>query len=161
MIDRRMKIGSMRSCDCGQHTWLVLHECGGSTHVALRIHADLARWLTPDHVGVTRLLRGLGNVLKRVGQEPRAVIVSYDAKRRIRLRLRLAGSVGETEVECEPGVALLAAERIGLPILLRSGPAGAETAPRTADPAPTGIPDVYRETLAELGLLGGAPDGSD
>ena len=161
MTGRRMKIGSMRPCDCGQHTWLVLHECRGSTHVALRINADLARWLTPDHVGITRLLRGLGNVLQGVGQEPRAVIVSYDAKRRIRLRLRLAGSAGETEVECEPGVALLAAERIGLPILLQSGAAGAETAPRAADPLPTEIPDVYRETLAELGLLGGAPDCSD
>ena len=161
MTGRRMKIGSMRPCDCGQHTWLVLHECRGSTHVALRINADLARWLTPDHVGITRLLRGLGNVLQGVGQEPRAVIVSYDAKRRIRLRLRLAGSAGETEGECEPGVALLAAERIGLPILLQSGAAGAETAPRAADPLPTEIPDVYRETLAELGLLEGAPDCSD
>ncbi len=161
MTGRRMKIGSMRPCDCGQHTWLVLHECGGSTHVALRINADLARWLTPDHVGITRLLRGLGNVLQGVGQEPRAVIVSYDAKRRIRLRLRLAGSAGETDVECEPGVALLAAERIGLPILLQSGASGGELPQQAAAPAPTGIPDVYRETLAELGLLEGAPDCSD
>ena len=37
MTGLRVKIGSMRSCDCGQHTWLALHECGGPTHVALRI----------------------------------------------------------------------------------------------------------------------------
>ena len=37
MTGRRMKIVSIRSCDCGQHTRLVLHECGASTHVALRI----------------------------------------------------------------------------------------------------------------------------
>ena len=161
MNGRRMKIGGMSRCDCGRHTWLVLHEREGGTHVWLRIHADLASWFTPDHGGITRLVRGLGDVLQGVGQEPRAVIVSYDAKRRIRLRLRLAGSLGETEVECEPGVALLAAERIGLPILLQlAAPAGDPPA-RPVEPAPTAIPEVYREALAELGLLEGAPDCSD
>ena len=157
-----MKIGGMSRCECGKHTWLVLHEREGETHVWLRVHADLASWFTPDHGGITRLVRGLGDVLQSVGQEPRAVIVSYDEKRRIRLRLRLAGSHGETEVECEPGVALLAAERIGLPILLQ--PAGGGSEPPqlpAAAPAQTAIPEVYRETLAELGLLEGTPDCSD
>ncbi|MXW56921.1 MAG: hypothetical protein F4Z59_09780, partial [Gemmatimonadales bacterium] len=125
-----MKIGGMRRCDCGRHTWVVLHECEGSTHVALRVHADLASWFTPDHGGITRLVRGLGDVLQSVGQEPRAVIVTYEEKRRLRLRLRLAGSLGETEVECEPGVALLAAERIGQPILLQSAAHARDTPAR-------------------------------
>ena len=47
------------------------------------------------------------------------------------------------------------AERIGLPILLQSGACRGEAPQRAAAPAPTAIPDVYRETLEELGFLEG------
>ena len=53
------------------------------------------------------------------------------------------------------------AERIGLPIPLQSGACRGEAPQRAAAPAPTAIADVYRETLAELGLLEGAPDCAD
>ena len=163
---RRMRIGSVRPCGCAKHHWLVLHEHGGGVRVGLRVHAGHGRWLGGDGDGdaVTRLVRGVAGLLRGAGREPRAVIVSHDERRRVRLSLRVGGADGGggTDLECEPGVALLAAQRLGLPILLRRGrgPAADGGAPdegggaRGGRPPPAGIPEVYRETLAALGLLG-------
>ena len=153
MTSRRMSIGAMRGCECGEHVWLVLHEREGGTHVGLRVHTQLGEWFDPEQGGVTRLIEGVMSILRGSGREPSAVIVSYDAERRVRVRVRVGGP-SETDVECEPGVALLLAERTGLPILLQEGAAIAGAGEVTSDP----IPEVYRETLAALGLIGDAPD---
>ena len=157
---RRMRIGSARPCGCAKHHWLVLHEHGGGVRVGLRVHADHGRWLGEgaDGDGVTRLVRGVAGLLRGAGREPRAVIVSHDGRRRVRLRLRVGGGGGAADLECEPGVALLAAQRLGLPILFRRGGSGGAPAPdeESGEPARTAVPEVYRETLAALGLLGDA-----
>lgn len=153
MTSRRMSIGSMRGCECGKHVWLMLHEDEGGAHVGLRVHTELSEWFDPGRTGVTRLLEGITGVMRRAGREPSAVVVTEGAGRHVSVRLRVGG-VGETDVECEPGVALLLAERTGLPILLQ------ELTDRAAEAAPaeSEIPEVYRETLAALGLLAEASD---
>lgn len=153
MTPRRMSIGAMRGCECGEHLWLLLHEHDGGTHVGLRIHTQLGKWFDPEEQGVTRLLEGVTSILRGAGREPSAVVVTHDAERRVRVRVRV-GDPAETDVECEPGVALLLAERTGLPILLldSAGASGGDAVASTA------IPEVYRETLAGLGLLGESPD---
>ena len=153
MTSRRMSIGAMRGCECGEHLWLLLHEHDVGTHIGLRIHTQLGKWFDPEEEGVTRLLQGVTSILRGAGREPTAVIVTHDAERRVRVRVRVGGAA-ETDVECEPGVALLLAERTGLPILLQDGAGDAGDDSVTS----TTIPEVYRETLAGLGLLGGAPD---
>ena len=149
MSARRMSIGAMRGCECGEHVWLILHEHEGGTHVGLRIHSELARWFDPEQTAATRLIEGLAAVMRQAGCAPTAAIVTHDAERRVRVRLRV-GDGAETDIECEPGVALLLAERTRLPILLLSDRQDAARAPATA------IPEVYRETLSALGLLGDA-----
>lgn len=153
MTSRRMSIGAMRGCECGEHVWLVLHEREGARHVGLRVHTQLGQWFDAEGDGVTRLIEGVSSILRGAGREPSAVVVTHDAERRVRVRVRVGGPA-ETDVECEPGVALLLAERTGLPILLQEGAAAAGDTEET----PTAIPEVYRETLAALGLLGDAPD---
>ena len=150
---RRMSIGAMRGCECGEHVWLVLHERERARHVGLRVHTQLGQWFDAEQGGVTRLIEGVSSILRGAGREPSAVVVTRDAESRVRVRLRVGGP-GETDVECEPGVALLLAERTGLPILLQEGAAAA----RGGEATPTAIPDVYRDTLTALGLLGEAPD---
>ena len=152
MSARRMSIGAMRGCECGHHVWLILHEHEGGTHVGLRIHSELARWFDPEQTAATRLITGLAAVMRQAGCAPTAAIVTDDAERRVRVRLRV-GDGAETDIECEPGVALLLAERTRLPILLLSDRERREEA--TGAPA-TAIPEVYRETLSALGLIGDA-----
>ena len=153
MTSRHMSIGSMRGCECGKHVWLLLHEDEGSAHVGLRVHTELSEWFDPEKRGVTRLLEGITGVMRQAGREPRAVVVTEGPGRHVSVRLRIGG-VGETDIECEPGVALLLAERTGLPILLQELPdRAAEGAPAESE-----IPEVYRETLAALGLLAEASD---
>ena len=150
---RRMSIGAMRGCECGEHVWLVLHERERARHVGLRVHTQLGQWFDAEQGGVTRLIEGVSSILRGAGREPSAVVVTRDAERRVRVRVRVGGPA-ETDIECEPGVALLLAERTGLPILLQEGAAAA----RGGEATPTAIPDVYRDTLTALGLLGEAPD---
>ena len=83
--------------------------------------------------------------MRGVGCEPRAVVLTCDEDRQGHIWLRLENNGAETDIECEPGVALLMAERIGLPILLAEG--AVEAARKTA------VPEVFHEALAELGLL--------
>ncbi len=153
MTGRRMSIGSMRGCECGKHVWLLLHEDEGGAHVGLRVHTELSEWFDPEQTGVTRLLQGITAVMRQAGREPSAVVVTEGAGRRVSVRLRVGGA-GETDIECEPGVSLLLAERTGLPILLQE----LTDRPAEAAPAESEIPEVYRETLAALGLLAEAPD---
>ena len=152
MIGRRLKIGKIHPCDCGQHSSVVLHECGGKTRVRVPVHNEMAGWFAPDQDGIGCLFTGIDDILRRIGWEPRAVILTCDEDRQGHVWLRLAGPGGETDVECEPGVALLVAERIGLPILLED---------EAARVSRTAIPDVYHEALAELGLLGEPSEPSD
>ncbi|MDE2694999.1 MAG: hypothetical protein OXH97_00580 [Chloroflexota bacterium] len=153
MTGRRMSIGAMRGCECGEHVWLLLHEHEGGTHIGLRVHTQLGKWFDPAEEGVTRLIEGVTSILRAAGREPTAVIVTHDAERRVRVRVRVGGA-GETDVECEPGVALLLAERTRLPIFLQDGEA---VAPEDVEAEPA-IPEVYRETLTALGLLADASD---
>lgn len=155
MDARRLGIGAVHAC-CGRHVRIVLHEHGGG-HFGLRVATGLAPALAADEAGEADaagcVLRGFAGLLRRLGHEPRAVVVRGDA-RSVRLALRVASDGGgETDVACEPGLALLAARRLGLPILLPGD--GADGAEPDGGPPPDGIPEVYRETLAGLGLLGG------
>ena len=157
MDGRRLSIGAVRAC-CGRHALLVLHEQGGG-HFGLRVATGLAPALAADGAGeddaAGGVLRGVAGLLRRLGREPRAVVVRGNA-RGVRLALRVASDGGgETDVACEPGLALLAARRLGLPIVLRdAGGDGGRGAEPDGGPPPDGIPEVYRETLAGLGLLG-------
>ncbi len=152
MAEKRLKIGKVRPCDCGQHSSVVLHECGGKTRVRVPVHSDIADWFAPDKDGVRCLVAGVDDILRGIGWEPRAVVLTCDEDRQGHIWLRLWNNGAETDIECEPGVALLVAERIGLPILLAEGAAEAARKPATA------IPDVYHEALAELGLLDKSSD---
>ncbi len=145
MTGRRLKVGKIRPCDCGQHSSVVLHECGGKTRVRVPVHTDIADWFAPDKDGVRCLVTGIDDILRGVGCEPRAVVLTCDEDRQGHIWLCLENNGAETDIECEPGVALLMAERIGLPILLAEG--AVEAARKTA------VPEVFHEALAELGLL--------
>ena len=149
MTGRRLKVGTIRPCDCGQHSSVVLHECGGKTRVRVPVHTDIADWFAPDRDGVRCVFTGIDDILRGIGWEARAVILTCDEDRQGHIWLRLGGSAGETDIECEPGVALLAAERLGLPILLGEG---AVAVARIA------IPEVFHDALSDLGLLDEAPD---
>ncbi|HCV00234.1 MAG: hypothetical protein CL897_00310 [Dehalococcoidia bacterium] len=144
MASKLLKIGKVRPCDCGKHSSVVLHECRGKARISVPVHPDIASWFAPDKDGVGCLFTGIGEVLRGIGWEPRAVILTCDENRKGQIWLRLGNNGAETDVECEPGVALLTAERIGLPILLEEC---------SSEAARTVIPDVYHEVLTDLGLL--------
>ncbi len=144
MSDRQLKIGKIRPCDCGQHSQVVLHECGGKTRVRVPVHNGVADWLAPDADGIRCLLTGFDDVLRGIGWEARAVVLTCDEQKQGRIWLRLAGAAGETDVECNPGMALLTASRIGLPIVLAEG---------ALEAARTSIPEVFQAALEDLDLL--------
>ncbi len=151
MAQKRLKIGTIQPCDCGQHASVTLHECGGKTRVRVPVHSDIADWFAPDKDGVRCLVTGIDDILRGIDWEPRAVVLTCDENRQGHIWLRLRNNGVDTDIECEPGVALLVAERVGLPILLAEG--AAEAARKK-----TAIPDVFHEALADLGLLDAPSD---
>jgi hypothetical protein len=157
MIYQRMKIGALRPCPCEQHAWVVLHPATRGTHVGLRVHQSFAGLLRPQDQDVAeaarRTLDGVAAIVGSLGHRPIAVVVDRE-NGRLRVRLRLAAGSAETDIECEPGVALLAAEHLDLPILM-----DLSSSRSIRQPDSTAIPEVYRETLARLGLLAEVSDG--
>ncbi|MDA0351970.1 MAG: hypothetical protein O3A10_07155 [Chloroflexi bacterium] len=158
MAIRQMRIHGMRPCPCERHAWVVLEEIAGGQHVRLRVQTDLVPWFVTNPVSAeppVRVFDWVARLAELLGHESLAVVVTPEA-RHLSVRLRLFDEDGGVEIESEAGIALLAAQHIGLPIFLREDVLDLDLPAPTIRRCATAIPEVFHETLTHLGLLGDA-----
>ena len=143
-----VEVYRVQPCSCGHHATVLLRDSARGRVARLRVEAATGRAVTAQLQGLPlpwmEAFDLLGAALQATGARPTGVIVRL-AGDEVYASLCLHCPTGEAIADVSVAHALLAACRLGLPILadVREGEPADE-------PEPDTVPQVFRDALKEL-----------
>ncbi|MEZ4553161.1 MAG: hypothetical protein R3B59_04565 [Dehalococcoidia bacterium] len=154
MSETTLHITRVEACRCGTHALVLLADDEDLPRARLRISIEAGRALAAFEAGLpggmNAALTALDRCLRALGAEVTAVLLSK-GEEHVRTELQLCSAEGEViEALVEPGVGLLAARVLGVPIGLAPPRAAAEPAAPVSPTVATPVPEAFRPLLERL-----------
>ncbi|MGE0227837.1 MAG: hypothetical protein AB7I38_01055 [Dehalococcoidia bacterium] len=154
MSETTLRITRVDACPCGTHALVLLVDDEDLPRARLRISIEAGRALAAFEAGLPggmdAVLAALEQCLRALGAVVTAVLLSK-GEEHVRTEVQLRSAEGKvTDVLVEPGVGLLAARALRVPIGLAPPRAAAEPAASASPTVATPIPEAFRPLIEHL-----------